>query len=634
MRRIILIIAGCSPKMGSNIYFRSSMTRVLLITDTERVLRIFESLEAKGVLQLRTVATLDQADQEISVSAADFTFVQSRVSGFSTEIQLRHLVKVLPEGAKTVVLAADAVDATQAKKEHTPYIELSLDDEALEETISSAITGVPRVLPEKTAEEGRNEDGEDAISASSSTPEGPPASEEPAETEALAASADAEPVEDNFFEEPSADAPAQEMDAEEPLAALPAQEADTEAPSAALPVPDKDPTKPFAEIMKLREAEIGASLGGSLQVEDEVSIGAPRSSVEEFGTPLEAFEEQNAASLPDGYSRGIPLADAMARAEKKKRPYWIIPVVLVVIAVPVLSYLQGKKEAPLHDPVSVSKSGKGIVKTPGSGNTATSTQVAKQPAPGQSASQAPIAAPVVPGMATPPPQPQPEAKAVAKPAEKPAAKPEPSKAAKAVVPPVAKVEVKQPAKVEVKQAAKVEVKQPAKVEVKQAAKVEVKQPAKVEATPGAKAEVKPAARPAPAPAAVPVPVAKAGLKRLPPLVASAKLDASYAKTHPGWQRYTDSRAEYSIYKENDSFRALQVIALGKDHLDHQLFTRLLQEFAGIKRFELRSSVEKGDYQVDRGVAEGGVSLTIYRKKKDLKVKGLVLYYRDSKIDQK
>jgi hypothetical protein len=598
--------------MGSNIYFGSSMTRVLLITDTERVLRIFESLEAKGVLQLRTVATLDQADQEISASAADFTFVQSRVSGFSTEIQLRHLVKVLPEGAKTVVLAADPVDATQARKEHTPYIELSLDDEALEETISSAITGVPRVVPEKAAEEA---------SASSSTPEEPAASEEPAETEALAASTDAEHVEDNFLEEPSDDAPAQETDAEEPLPALPAQEADAEAPSAALPVPDKDPTKPFAEIMQLREAEIGASL--DLQVEDEVTIGASRASAQEFGTPIEAFEEQNAASLPDGYSRGIPLADAMARAEKKKRPYWIIPVVLVIIAVPVLSYLQGKKEAPLHDPASVSKSGKGMVKTPGSAKTAAPT---KQPAPGQSASQAPIAAPVVPGMATPPPQPKPEVKAVATPAEKPAAKPEPSKAAKVVVPPAAKAVVPP--------VAKVEVKQPAKAEAKQPAKVEVKQPAKVEPTPSAKAEIKPAAKPAPAPVAVPVPVAKAGLKSLPPLVASAKLDASYAKTHPGWQRYTDSRAEYSIYKENDAFRALQVIALGKDHLDNQFFKRLLQEFAGIKRFELRSSVEKGDYQVDRGVAEGGVSLTIYRKKKDLKVKGLVLYYRDSKVDQK
>ena len=81
------------------------MKKVLLITDTERVQRIFEALEAKGMLQLRTAATLTQADAEISESAPDFTFVQSHISGFSAEIALRHLKKALPKGAKTILLA-------------------------------------------------------------------------------------------------------------------------------------------------------------------------------------------------------------------------------------------------------------------------------------------------------------------------------------------------------------------------------------------------------------------------------------------------------------------------------------------------------------------------------------------------
>lgn len=514
------------------------MTRVLLITDTERVLRIFESLEAKGVLQLRTVATLDQADLEISESAPDFTFVQSRISGFSAEIQLRHLSKALPKGAKTILLAGDAVDVAQAKKERKPCIELLLDDEAVEEAISNTLAGVRSVSPKKAQasksepdEQSRHEEAEDAVPASPAV-----------------------------FEESD-----------------PSDQSET-----AEPVEPAEPSQPFAEVMRLREAEADSSLQGSLKVEDQVSIGASSEPDEEFGRTVQSYEQESEGPLPDGYSRGIPLADAMASAEHKKRPYWMIAVALAFLLVPLLAYMSGKKKAPVQDQAvtgvlhQAKRSGKAtpsatatppIQTTKQTPNTALTTSLTSVPAMSPIMSLA---------MVTPQEKPKSDLKPAAKPEEKPAAKPE----------------------------------------VKAAAKPEVK--------PVAKPEVKPAA----------APVVKAGIKNLPPVLASAKLDPSYGKTHPGWQRFTDTKAEYTIFKEDNVFRAMQVIALGKENLNSQLFKRLLLEFGGIKRFHLESTVDKGDYLVDRGVATGGVALTIYRKKKDLKVKGLVLYYRDNKIDQK
>ena len=78
------------------------MTQILLISDIARVKRFFESLEKKGSsLQLRTAATLMQADEEIAASAPEFTFVQSRIFGLSSDIIVRHLRKMLPQAPRS-----------------------------------------------------------------------------------------------------------------------------------------------------------------------------------------------------------------------------------------------------------------------------------------------------------------------------------------------------------------------------------------------------------------------------------------------------------------------------------------------------------------------------------------------------
>ena len=522
------------------------MTRVLLITDTERVLRIFESLETKEELQLRTASTLDQADLEISLTVPDFTFVQSRVSGFSGEIQLRHLRKVLPKGAKVILLAGDAVDAAQAKKEHSPFIDLTLGEAELAESVSKTLHEVRGKAPKKEAT------GDAApAQVSSSVPE-----ETPAPVPASVPETSAEP----FIPEPPADLPAR-------LTKMPVQEA----PPADLPTPVKCRTRPFAELLELGTAEAGSPGPDRLHVEDWVSIGAsPDAPTEGAHRSVGSYAQEAAHPLPEGYMRGIPLADAMANAERETRRYgWILPVLLAFLLIPLLSYVAGKKKAPVE---------------PGPAPTGVSRQVNRQ---------VKAAVPAAPKAATQ------------------AANPALSRALSTAL---NTVPTMSPAMLPAKAPTA-----PAPTTVPATAPI-----AKPEVRPAAIPEVKQAAKPLQEPEAKPT--GKAGIKSLPSVVANAQLDSAYSKTHPGWQRYVDKKAEYTMFKEDNMFRAMQVIALGKETVPNQLFNTLLLEFGGTKRFHLHSAVDKGDYLMERGVANGGLSLTVYRRKKDFKVKGLVLYY--------
>jgi hypothetical protein len=117
------------------------------------------------------------------------------------------------------------------------------------------------------------------------------------------------------------------------------------------------------------------------------------------------------------------------------------------------------------------------------------------------------------------------------------------------------------------------------------------------------------------------------VKKLPSILNRAKLDAAYGESHPGWQRFTDSKAEYKMFKEGNVYKAVQVVALGKESVPVPLLRELLREFGGVSRFSVQSVVKNGEYLMERGVAEGGMAVTIYRKQGDSKMRGVVLYYR-------
>ena len=302
------------------------MMQVLLITDTERVLRIFETLEEKGDLQLRTAATLTQGDLEISAAAPEVTFVQSRISGFSGEIMLRHLKKALPKDARIVLLAGDADDAAQSEKLAMPFIGLFVDDEMVADAVINALTATPRSSAKKTAtgqtvsaRKSRDPKEKDAAPAPVSIPEEPEEKAEPA--------------------------------AEGPAAGLPAQETGPvpEEPSPSLPAPETGQppaeehsarAESFAEIMK-RASALDGSVSGPASVEDRVAI-SKHATWERLDAPMQPGQEEGTGPS----FRGEPLADAMRRAQKKERPRWIVPVAVALILIPFLYYMVAKKPAP------------------------------------------------------------------------------------------------------------------------------------------------------------------------------------------------------------------------------------------------------------------------------------------------
>ena len=599
--------------------------RVLLITDTERVLRVFEAMETKGLLQLRTVATLAQGEQEISASAPEVTFIQGRISGVCAEIELRHLRKVLPKGAKAVLLAGEAIDQAQAKKDGRPCIELSLEDEDLEEAVIAALTGVRRPAPKKGSA------GQD--SPAKGRAKSKEASTVPPEPAEQAGDEDVAPSEE-FITEPSpevADGP----EAEEPPFEVALRETGTtEAES-------------FAEVMRRGTAKIEAAGGDRLEVEDRVDIGSRFSlPVGESATPLRAYLEPEVPLSLDDYLHGEPLADAMRRAEEKKRPSWLIPLVLAFILIPLVSFLAGKKKALAPTPVNLAATSAsrqlkrpGKVLAPSSAKSPLS-KTTTVPSPSQSSalstaltaalSTVPVIAPGMTAPAvrpSPPPAAHPVAVAATKPEATPVAKTAPPQVAKPTPTPTPKPAVKPVAKPEVKPTPKPEVKPAVRPEAKPVAKAPVAKPeVKQAATPAAKAA--PAAVATLQPNAPPVPpAAKGGVKTLPQFMTSAKLDAAYGKSHPGWQRYTDSTAEYKTFKEDNLYKAVQVVAQGKESVPIALFRKLLLEFGGINRFRVESTEKSGDYLLERGVGAGGVAVTIYRKKNDHRMKGVVLYYR-------
>lgn len=747
------------------------MTNILLITDTERVLRIFESLEKKGAVRLRTAATIDQADQEIAAEVPEVTFVQSRVSGFSGEIHLRHLRKVLPKSAKVVLLSGDAAEAAQAKKDRRPFIDLALDDEALEESAGKAllktavapsrkkgaggdVAPAAESLPVETEEsaappsevtedslvevdfwtpeeddelasdpavEEANEAAADSAWDEEEEPEAPPLPD-PAVEEAVEVAAVSAPVADEASDAASSFfMPLEEESLSEPAAVA---HFDNATPG---PVLAEGPSDPFSPAPVGEDAALGAprapetaDIPGELQElaarlrelaeelpqrsgsdADDVHaedipvserkkrrtshLAASSATFDPSQSPLSAAEERAdlASSVPEGgeshdttvapgspvadeqwpdsFGRGISLADAMADAEKEKRSplIWVVPLLLVFILVPLLSYTLGKKKVPgvaVPAPEKVLPAGKPLTKGQA---VAAKSKIKSKNLPLQASKQAESkdlswmlatalnALPGVPPSIISPASPPHKARSAAS---------EPHAAAKAQVSQVAKAEGKPPVAATPNAAAKPEAKPVVKPEVKPLAKPEPKPVAKVEPKPVAKAEPKPVAKPQAAPAAKPAvkeaakpvatqpakpavteaakpasktetkPVARAGVKKLPTVVANAEPDGAYGKTHPGWQRFADKSAEYMVFKEGDTYKAIQVIALGKEIVSNQLFKKLLMEFGGVKQFLLQSTVDKGDYVMERGMA-GSLSLTIYRKKKDHKVKGLVLYYQ-------
>ena len=583
------------------------MTHILLISDNERVKRVFESLGKSDSLQLRTATTLIQADQEISNSAPEFSFVQSRISGFSGEIIFRHLNKILPAAAKTILLTGDADEMKQARKHAEIYLDLTLDDEALVGVVRDILSGVWR--PQ-------------AVAADRATPaqsnQRPPA----ADSVPASVSATAEKV-------PKAKTIEDEPEQEQP------KTSDQAARSAYLSQQDggNAGAESFAEVMRRASNQGATSEPVPFEADERGPHGKSGVSGQHGpGPDVPATQERSSEAL----LAGEPLADAMRRAKKKERPLWIFVVGLVLILIPIVSYFAGKQAAPPElalAPRSISplrhpaKQAKGLAK-----NTATS--VVTVPAAGPVAAPAakptvPAAKPVITAVVT-------AAKPIVTAAKPVITAPKPVvTAAKPIVTAVkpvvtaAKPVVTAPKPVVTTAKPMVTAAKPVVTVVKPVPVVTATKPVVPAAkpvvtvaqpeTPTAKPAVPPEAKPA-------APPVKGGLKSLPPIVSHAKLDSAYGKTHPGWQRYLGADIEYKLFKEAELYRALQVFGRNGESIADPLFKRVLKEFSGNDRFQLKSAGEKGKYLVEQGETRNGVAVTLYRNKTENRLKAFVLYY--------
>ncbi|QWV93544.1 hypothetical protein KP004_20695 [Geomonas oryzisoli] len=518
------------------------MTRVLLIADTQRVQRIFHRMAEQGLLQLQTASTLALGEFELSDFSPDITFVQSRISGFSGDILLRHLDKMLPSGGRLVLLAGDSEDAAQAERHGRTSLDLTMDDALLERCAAALLTGEP--LPDVPLRE-----------------EPQPVKVAPAKVRkaAPAVAAQEEPPQSVVRPEPEPAELEQAAAAETTPAAVVASQPLPEEPAGAgeyppLRVSGKSAASAFEEVMQQAEAKSAPMDAALAEVEDriEVRAGAPRQEFFEETLPAPPALD-GAAKGAGGYYAGETVAEALRRAEQKKRrsPWLFIVPVLVVVAIPVASYLAGRRSAPEQATMPAAKP-------------------AVKPAPAPAAPSAP--APAAPQHA---------------PGTSPGAAPAPSQALPSAATPAAKA--------------------PAAPQV----------PAATPLTPPAgRAQGAAPAKSAP----------RRGMENLPAMLEGTKLDAEYGKKHPGWVRYLGIRAEYKLFKENNLYRAIQVIPVPGGTVSDDLFKRVLRQFGGADSYRVESSAAKGDYLVEQCATHGPAALTIYRNKTNNKVKALVVYY--------
>ncbi|MBU5635365.1 hypothetical protein KOM00_01295 [Geomonas sp. Red69] len=514
------------------------MTRVLLIADTQRVQRIFHDMSEQGLLQLQTASTLALGEFELSAFSPDITFVQSRISGFSGDILLRHLDKMLPTGGGLVLLAGDSEDAAQAKRHGRVSLDLTMDDALLEQSVAALLAGDPlAAAPPEEPQPARPapSKGRKAAPATAAAQEEAP--------QQGAAPTCPEPAD---LEQPTEEATPAPVVEFQPLPVEPAGAGEYPA----LRGGGKSDVSAFEEVMQQAEGRNAPMEAALSEVEDRVEVrkGVSGRELLEEATPAPPALDL-ATKEGGGYYTGETVAEALLRVEQKKRrrPFLFIVPALVLIAIPLVSYLAGRNSAPEQATMPAAKP-------------------AVRPAPSPAA---------------------PSASAPAAPVHAPGAAPAPSKGVPSAAPPAAKAPATPPV--------------PA-----------VKPPT----PPGAKPGGQPQAKSAP----------RRGVEGLPAMLEGTKLDAEYGKKNPGWVRYLGIRAEYKLFKENNVYRAIQVIPVPGGTISDDLFKRVLRQFGGADSYRVESSAGKGDYLVEQCAAPGGAALTIYRNKTNKKMKALVVYY--------
>jgi CheY-like chemotaxis protein len=341
---MILIISAGSPRIVGIKSIREAMTQVLLITDTERVQRVFESLQGRGVLQLRTAPTLVKGDEEISAATPDYLFLQSRVSGFSGEIAARHLQKSLSTRTKIILLTVDDEDAAQARKHGKPYLSLALEDRELAEGVAAMLQGLPapKKVPTTPAPPA-----EPAVAPPASVPTAAP-KPRGVNGQAVAWLPPTIGQEPELEPEKTALPPPPSIEVEEVVVLSPplpeqqrellhpeAQLEHEEPPSLGEPAAEENGgTRSFADLIEEASAKEPAPLSKTPEAEQGIDAGAAASFVGK--NEPELFPRRSVETVAD---RIDAEEFAALHRKEKKHKRWVIPVALALAFIPLIYFV-------------------------------------------------------------------------------------------------------------------------------------------------------------------------------------------------------------------------------------------------------------------------------------------------------
>jgi hypothetical protein len=105
------------------------VNNLLLITDVARLRNIFGQLTEDDTLRLRIVNDLEKGGEEIAIEKPDVVFVQTHLSGLSADILLMHLKKQLGrKRARFVLLAAPGQTNEAILKLYHGWLDTSAED--------------------------------------------------------------------------------------------------------------------------------------------------------------------------------------------------------------------------------------------------------------------------------------------------------------------------------------------------------------------------------------------------------------------------------------------------------------------------------------------------------------------------
>lgn len=117
------------------------MSNLLLITDVARLRKIFGRLTEDKNIRLRVVNNLEKGGEEIAIEKPDVVFVQTHLSGLSSDILLKHLKKQLGRKRSRFVLLASPGQTNDAiLKPFQGWIDTSAEDSQLLSELQQLLT--------------------------------------------------------------------------------------------------------------------------------------------------------------------------------------------------------------------------------------------------------------------------------------------------------------------------------------------------------------------------------------------------------------------------------------------------------------------------------------------------------------